>query len=129
MTPQSQLQARGPVVVVVDDDPAVRNSLQFSLELEGFEVRAYRSATELLAAADFDHCDCFVIDQRMPTMSGMELIERLRQYKISTPAILIISQPNAAVTARASKAAVPIVEKPFLNNVLVDTIREACHHA
>jgi len=59
----------------------------------------------------------------------MELIERLRQYKISTPAILIISQPNAAVTARASKAAVPIVEKPFLNNVLVDTIREACHHA
>jgi len=129
MTPQSQLQVRGPVVVVVDDDPAVRNSLQFSLELEGFEVRAYRSATELLAAGDFDHCDCFVIDQRMPAMSGMELIERLRQYKVSTPAILIISQPNAAISARASKADVPIVEKPFLNDMLVDKIREACHHA
>lgn len=129
MTPSSRLQAQGPVVVVVDDDPAVRNSLQFSLELEGFKVRAYRSAAELLAAGHFDECDCFVIDQRMPAMSGMDLIERLRQYKVSTPAILIISQPNAAVSARAGRADVPIVEKPFLNNMLVDKIREACHHA
>ena len=129
MTPQRELSVREPVVVVVDDDPAVRNSLIFSLELEGFTVRAYHSGAELLQIGNLGDCDCYVIDQRMPSMNGMELIEQLRQRKISTPAILIVSQCNAAVAARADKAAVPIVEKPFLNNALVDKIREACGHA
>jgi two-component system, LuxR family, response regulator FixJ len=114
-----------PIVVVVDDDPAVCSSLKFSLELEGFSVRAYGSATELFKAG-LDDADCLVIDQRMPAMSGMELIAKLRAQNISTPAVLIVSQPNAAVTARAAKAGVPIVEKPFLGNALLEKIRQAC---
>jgi FixJ family two-component response regulator len=62
----------------------------------------------------------------MPVMSGLELITTLRDRKISTPAILIISQPNPALSARAAQAKVPIVEKPFLGNSLVERIREAC---
>ena len=115
-----------PLVVVVDDDPAVCNSLKFSLELEGFIVHTYGSGTELLRAADIDAFDCFVIDQRMPEMTGLELIGKLRDRHISTPAILIISQPSVGLSVRAAKANVPIVEKPFLCNALVDRIRDAC---
>lgn len=117
---------RQPIVVVVDDDPAVCGSLKFSLELEGFTVRIYRNAGEALAADDLDACDCFVVDQRMPQMTGLELIDALRRRRIFKPAILIISHPNDAVSMRAAKANVPIVEKPLLNDALIDRIREAC---
>jgi len=126
MTPQSQLAIQQPVIIVVDDDPAVCNSLKFSLELEGFAVRVYRSGMELLDSGDFGDCNCFVIDQRMPVISGMELIAKLRQRNVLTPAILILSHPNAALSARAASADVPIVEKPLLGNALVDRIHEAC---
>lgn len=129
MTTQSQLTAQSPTIAVVDDDPAVLNSLKFSLELEGFTVRSYRNASDLLSTEDLGDCSCYVIDQRMPDMSGMELIGRLRKRQIATPAILIISQPSEILSARATLARVPIVEKPFLNNMLVDKIREACQRA
>jgi two-component system, LuxR family, response regulator FixJ len=113
-------------VVVVDDDPAVCGSLKFSLELEGFRVRAYSGGAQLLDGGDLMDCDCFVIDQRMPGMSGLELIDKLRDLNVRTPAILLVSHPNAAVSARAAKAKLPIVEKPLIGNALVDTIRQAC---
>lgn len=119
-------EVKPPLVIVVDDDPAVCESLKFSLELEGFSVRTYGSGVELLRVDDFDACKCFVIDQRMPVMTGMELIAKLRDQKILTPAILIISHPSAALSARAATADIPIVEKPLLSNTLLDRIREAC---
>jgi FixJ family two-component response regulator len=126
MSPQTQLTGPSPVIVVLDDDLAVSNSLKFSLELEGFKVRSYRSAADLLSQEELGDCNCYVVDQRMPGMSGMEFIAELRERQIATPAILIISQPNDVLSARAAKAQVPIVEKPLLNNMLVDKIREAC---
>jgi two-component system response regulator FixJ len=123
-TPQAQT-GRLPVVVIVDDDAAVCGSLKFSLELEGFVVRAYGNAAEFLNA-DESGCDCLVVDQRMPGMSGMELIAALRTLEVRTPAILLISQPNPSLVARAAKAAVPIVEKPLFGNALLERIREAC---
>jgi FixJ family two-component response regulator len=59
-------------------------------------------------------------------MSGMELISRLRERQVLTPAVLIVSHLNAALSARATNALVPIVEKPLLGNALLDCIREAC---
>ena len=118
--------AKRPVIAVVDDDPAVSGSLKFALELEGFAVRTYHSGAELLLADDLEHFNCFVVDQRMPGMTGMELVEVLRERLVLTPIILIISHTNAALNARAKKAAIPIVEKPFLGNALVERIREAC---
>mgnify|MGYP001255535155 CR=1 FL=1 len=125
MTPQAASKVQPPVVAVVDGDPAVCNSLKFSLEVEGFRVRTYGGGTELLRA-DLDGCACFVVDQKMPGMSGLELIAKLRERAISAPAILIVSQPSVILSARAATAKVPIVEKPFLGNALVDRIREAC---
>jgi two-component system, LuxR family, response regulator FixJ len=116
----------GPLVVVVDDDAAVCNSLKFSLELEGFRVRTYGGGGALLRDGELDGCDCFVIDQKMPGLSGLEVIAKLRERRLLAPAILIISQPSVALSVRAAKANVPIVEKPFLGNTLLESIREAC---
>jgi len=118
-----------PLIAVVDDDPAVCNSLKFSLELEGFEVRTFARGADVLRALEVGNCDCFVIDQRMPDLSGLELIDKLRDRHIAAPAILIISEPSAALSARAAKAKVPIVEKPFLGNALLDCIHQVCRRA
>lgn len=115
-----------PVVAVVDDDPAVCGSLKFSLELEGFSVRAYRSGSELLQATNLEACDCFVVDQKMPDLTGLQLIETLRRREISAPAILVVGRPTAAVAVQAAKDGISIVEKPLLGNVLLAKIREAC---
>jgi two-component system, LuxR family, response regulator FixJ len=126
MVRMAPIEKRPPIVAVVDNDPAVCGSLKFSLELEGFIVRAYASGSELLKTGDFAAYSCLVVDQRMPEMSGMELIIRLRERQVLTPAVLIVSHPNGALSARAAKAQVPIVEKPLLGNALLNCIREAC---
>jgi two-component system, LuxR family, response regulator FixJ len=128
-TPQKELTVEAPLIVVIDDDPDVCNSLRFSLELEGFAVRVYRSGAEFLASDSLSDCKCFVIDQRMPGMNGMQVISELRGRNISAPAILIISQPNRVLSARAAEAHVPIIEKPLLSNALVEKIREVCASA
>jgi FixJ family two-component response regulator len=126
MRPQDEISVPGTLVIVVDDDPAVRNSLKFSLEIEGFVVRAFASAAEFLDANDLAACCCLVVDEKMPGMGGLELIGRLREQHNGVPAILITSNPNAELTARAARAKTPIVEKPLLGNALVDKIRAVC---
>jgi FixJ family two-component response regulator len=122
MRKQEELSAPG-LVIVIDDDLAVRTSLKFSLELEGLTVHSYGSGTELLSADDLAVCSCLVVDQNMPGMSGLDLIALLRARHVAVPAILITSHPNPSLRERARKAAVPIVEKPLLGNALFDTIR------
>jgi len=122
----TKVTAKRPLVAVVDDDPAVCSSLKFALELEDFAVRIFGTAAEVLQAGNLDAYDCFVVDQRMPKMNGMELIGTLRRQQVGAPAILIISHPSDALNARAAEASVSIVEKPLLSNALVERIREAC---
>jgi two-component system, LuxR family, response regulator FixJ len=122
----SRTAGRSPVVAIVDDDWAVCGSLKFSLELDGFTVRTFAGADELLHAGGINAYDCFVIDQKMPGMNGMELIAKLRDLKVRTPAILLVSQLNPAGRARAAQAEIPIVEKPLFGDVLVDKLRETC---
>jgi two-component system response regulator FixJ len=112
------------VVGIVDDDPAVRSSLKFSLEIEGWAVGVYASADELLKESDLSRFRCLVIDQKMPGINGLGLVARLRERQISVPVILITSHPSRALVARADEAGVPIVEKPLLGNALLDKIRE-----
>jgi two-component system, LuxR family, response regulator FixJ len=126
MQQQGELPTPRPVIIVVDDDRAVRNSLKFSLELEGFSVHAYGCGGDLLGSATAFAGACLVVDQNMPGMTGLDLIARLRARNVSTPAILITTHPGARLKERAAQAHVPIVEKPLLGNGLVDTIRDAC---
>jgi two-component system response regulator FixJ len=114
----------GYVVIIIDDDLAVRLSLKFSLEIEGLTVRSYATGTELLSAGDLALCNCLVVDQNMPGMNGLDLITLLRARRFAAPAILITSHPSPSLRARAHKAGVPIVEKPLLGNALLDKIRD-----
>jgi two-component system, LuxR family, response regulator FixJ len=124
MKKQGELSVAGPQVIVVDDDLAVRNSLKFSLEVEGFAVRVYPGGTELLNDTELPRGGCLVIDQNMPGMNGLDLVGQLRARDVAVPAILITSYPTAALRERAAKAGVTIVEKPFLETALIDRIRD-----
>jgi two-component system response regulator FixJ len=114
----------GYVVIIIDDDLAVRSSLKFSLEIEGLTVRSYATGAELLSAGDLALCSCLVVDQNMPGMNGLDLITLLRARHVATPAILITSHPSPSLRERAHKVGVPIVEKPLLGNALLDKIRD-----
>jgi len=114
----------GYVVIIIDDDLAVRNSLKFSLEIEGLTVRSYATGSELLGAGDLALCNCLVVDQNMPGMNGLDLITLLRARHFAAPAILITSHPSPSLRERAQQAGVPIVEKPLLGNALLDKIRD-----
>ena len=107
---------------------AVRDSLEFSLGIEGFEVRSYACARELLEESGFPPCTCLIIDQNMPELSGLGLILMLRARQITTPAILITGQASAALRERAAAAGIVLVEKPFLGPALVDSIRRSVSH-
>jgi two-component system response regulator FixJ len=126
MVPERNSAVPKSVIIVVDDDPAVCNSLKFSLEIEGFLVRLYASGSELLGERSIPHCSCFVVDQRLPGLAGLDLIFKLREQSVSAPAILITSHPTAVLARRAAGAKVPIVEKPLLGNSLIERIRDAC---
>jgi two-component system, LuxR family, response regulator FixJ len=114
-----------PIIAVVDDDAAVRNSLKFSLEIDGFTIRTYASAEEFLGSGDLANFQCLVVDQDMPRMTGLELVTALRTRGVKVPALLISGHLTPAVTRQASVAGIPIVEKPFLGNELIESIRAA----
>ena len=117
-----------PIVIIVDDDAAVRGSLKFALEVEGFAVHAYGKGDDLFGDADLADCACFIIDQKLPGRSGLDLVTALREQRIAAPVILITSAPPPAVKERAAKAGVPIVEKPLLGNALLERVRDATTH-
>jgi FixJ family two-component response regulator len=125
MEPHRNLATRPAVVGVVDDDPAVRNSLKFSLEIEGFTVGTFADANELLQDRDLSRFNCLVVDHYLPGLNGLDLVARLRERQVSVPVVLITTHPSGALLARAGKAHVPIVEKPLLGNALIDRIRAA----
>jgi two-component system response regulator FixJ len=111
-------------VLIVDDDKAVRDALEFVLRLQGFEVHLYSSGAELLADEQLGRAGCVIIDDSMPCMDGLQLIERLRDRHISVPSILITSHATDRLHARAAKAGVKVVlEKPFLEQALTASIQ------
>lgn len=109
--------------MVVDDDPAVRSSLAFSLETEGIAVCAYATAAELLA--DIPPAACFILDYKLPGMSGLDLLAELRRRHIVSPAILITTNPSAAVRKRAATSGIALIEKPLLGDALFQEVRSA----
>jgi two-component system response regulator FixJ len=111
-------------VLIVDDDRAVLDALEFVLRLQGFEVHVYSSGPELLADQQLGRAGCVIVDDSMPCMDGLQLIERLRERDIAVPAILITSHATDRLHARAAMAGVKVVlEKPFLEQALTASIQ------
>lgn len=112
-----------PLLLLVDDDPAIRASLTFSLELEGFEVAAFANGETLLAQDKLADTACLVIDYRLPGIDGLSLLSLLRERGAPCPAVIITSNPNRRVRQRTTDAGAVLIEKPLLGDGLTVAIR------
>jgi two-component system response regulator FixJ len=116
-----------PVVFVVDDDQAMRDSLEFLLESLGFEVRSFASAQDFLAAPEaVASPGCLLLDVRMPGMNGLDLQAALRDHRIELPVIIITAYADVPMAVRAMhQGAIDFLEKPFNDQQLLGCIERA----
>jgi two-component system response regulator FixJ len=115
-----------PTVVVVDDDEAVRDSLQAMLEAEGFAVETFAAAEDFLESYAPKPDSCLLVDVRMPGMDGIELLTKLATRVNSPPVIMITGHGDVPMAVMAMKlGAVDFVEKPFAAATLERSIRDA----
>jgi len=113
-------------VFVIDDDPAVRESLQWLIESVGLSVETYATAQEFLDAFDRGRPGCLVLDVRMPGISGLDLQDQLASQQVRIPVIIITGHADVPMAVRAMKAGVvDFIEKPFSDELLLDRIRAA----
>lgn len=114
------------VIHVIDDDAAMRDSLAFLLDVNGFQAEVFESANTFVAKAMNNAPACVVSDIRMPGMNGIELVRKLKTDGISCPVILITGHGDVALAVEAMKAgAVDFIEKPFDDAILLGAIRSA----
>jgi two-component system response regulator FixJ len=114
------------LIAVVDDDDAVRDSLQFLLEIAGYPVATYSSAAQFLREAATDDLACLLIDQHMPDQTGLQLIARLRADGVRLPVALITGSSSADLIRLARGLDVALVmEKPLDDDLLLDFIERA----
>ena len=119
-----------PVVHIVDDDEAVRQSLAFMLGSAGLPIRLYESAKVFLKSLDPSLCGCLVTDVRMPEMTGIELLNRIKDRMPLIPAIVITGHGDIPLAVEAMKAgAVDFIEKPFDEEVLLKAVEAALDKA
>ena len=122
--------ATEPVVHVIDDDEAARHSLEFLIDCAGLSVRAYPSALEFLKAVPAMEHGCIVTDVRMPGMSGVELIGRLKALGVADPVIVITGHADVPMAIEAMKQGVAdFIEKPFSDDAILGAIRSALARA
>jgi two-component system response regulator FixJ len=115
-----------PLVYVVDDDDALRDSLKWLIRSADLEVADYASAHGFVEAFHDDRPACLLLDVRMPGMSGLELQEALRLRDATVPIIFITGHGDVPMAVRALKAgAFDFVEKPFDDAVVLDRIQAA----
>jgi len=113
-----------PLVHLIDDDEPVRVSLAFVLEMADLPARTYATALEFLEVADDLTGGCIVTDVRMPEMSGLELVRKLRERGIALPVIVITGHGDVPLAVEAMRAGVvDFLEKPFDNEVLINSVR------
>lgn len=118
------------VIHVIDDDPAMRDSIAFLLDVQGFETRLHESASSFLASLGDKSVDCIVTDVRMPDMTGLELVHKLKSDGITSPIIVMTGHGDIGLAVEAMKAGViDFIEKPFANEILVTAIEEALAHS
>jgi len=114
------------MVHLIDDDEAMRDSLSFLLDVHGFAVRTYDSATAFLSVLPALAAGCIVTDIRMPGMSGLELIRRLKTDGVVVPVVVMTGHGDVALAVEAMKAGVvDFLEKPFADDVFISAVRSA----
>jgi two-component system response regulator FixJ len=114
------------LVYVIDDDEAVRQSLAFLFKTAKLPVAVYSDAEAFLSALKQIHSGCVVTDVRMPGMSGIDLLKRLRELKNPIPVVVITGHADVPLAVDAMKhGAVDFLEKPFDDDLLLQAVRSA----
>jgi FixJ family two-component response regulator len=115
-----------PKICVVDDDESVADALKSLLEVFGYDVQSYNSGADFLADDRHRATGCLVIDQHMPGMEGLDVVDRLQKQGARVPTILISGRLDTKTKERAAGLGVTtVLEKPFVGKHLVDLIRTA----
>ena len=115
-----------PIVYVIDDDAAVRDSFHILLESNGFEVRSYTSTAVLLAETPPLERSCLIVDVNMPELDGIELLGRLRRSGVMVPAVLVTGgRITTTLVSTADRSGVVLLEKPVMAQELVAEIYKA----
>ena len=113
-------------VHLIDDDEALRDSLTFLLRTVRLDVLSYSSAAAFLEALPDAKLNCVITDVRMPGMTGIDLLRRLRELKISVPVIVITGHGDIPLAVEAMKiGATDFLEKPFDDEVLIASVKAA----
>ena len=124
MTSENPAAARA--VHIIDDDQALRESLAFLLRTHQLEVRCFDSAKTFVDALPDASLGCVITDIRMPGMSGIDLLRRLRELKVGVPVIVITGHGDVSLAVEAMKiGAADFFEKPFNDDHLVASVRAA----
>lgn len=115
-----------PVVFVVDDDPAVRGSVELLIKSAGLDPRSFESAEAFLSVVKPDERGCLVCDIDMPGISGLELQEKLQAEGIAIPVVILTGKGSVTSAVRAMKSgAVDFLEKPFDPEQLIEVVQTA----
>jgi two-component system, LuxR family, response regulator FixJ len=113
-------------VHIVDDDDALRESLAFLLGTARINVATHASASAFMEAIPGAKLSCVITDVRMPGMSGVDLLKRLREMKIEVPVIVITGHGDVPLAVEAMKVgAIDFLEKPFDDEVLLASVKAA----
>lgn len=113
-------------IYLVDDEFAVRDSMQIFIESTGRQVKTYPSAEAFLKDFDPEIPGCLILDVRMPLMDGLELQEELSKREFNLPIIFISGNAEIPDSAKAFRAgALDFLEKPFDNKALLERVDEA----
>jgi two-component system response regulator FixJ len=114
------------LIYVVDDDEAVRDSLQALLEARGYQVAACASAAAFLDAYKPGRVSCAIVDVQMPAMDGMALLARIKELGWAIPIVVVTGHGDIPLAVRAMKAgAVDFIEKPYRNDAILDVLGRA----
>lgn len=112
-----------PIILLVEDEPAVRRSLQLVLQGSGFSVRSYGAGTALLADPAARNAHALVADYRLPDGDGLTILRNLRAAGFSGPAVLITAFNSPELAARAEAAGFNrILEKPLADRLLREAV-------
>src|ERR1700680_4855217 len=122
----SRMSHAVPIVFVVDDDVAVRESLELLIRCEGWEPQTFASALEFLVRPRALVPSCLVLDIALPGLNGLQLQERIAADRADMPIIFITGAGDVPTTVQAMKAgAVEFLTKPFSDTVLLSAIQQA----
>jgi two-component system response regulator FixJ len=114
------------ITYIIDDDEAVRDSVEFLLKTDGIAAKSFDSGTAFLKILPDVEAGCIITDVRMPDVTGIDLLQRVRQTKPELPVIVITGHGDIKLAVEAMKiGAVDFLEKPFDDDHLIAAVRTA----